>query len=552
MLRRFVWVAIVLAIGSGVLAQEATKVEVSSKIKAVTVFYDRAMVKRTASHEFTPGVYTVEVSHLPGGLLDESIRVSGEGTAKAKILGVEIKPVYLEQAAKQNFREAGDKLYRLKLQIQALNEKAGVLNQQKEFVNSIGQKTAESINKDLPVARPSVAEWSQMVKFIGSSLDSLNQAIRQINEDKNDLEAKCNVARDELQILQSHNSHQEKSALISVAIENSGSLNLEVRYIIMGATWTPLYDVRVNSDTKEAEVTYFGNITQTTGEDWESVKLTLSTAKTSVQGQLPELTPLQLDLPIPMRGSRANAIVPNLGSFSRAPSSALEAQGAQQMYAAQAETSLVANIGISTTFELIQKESIASGNKAEKVTINVLNLKGDLDHITIPKLSETVYLKAKIKNTSESPLLAGKANIFYDGDFVSSTAIPTSVSNESFELFLGVDQGMKIKRELVEKFADEGGLGSSKDKVTYEYKISINNYRKTEEKITVIDQIPVSQNDEIEVNLKSVMPPVNKIAGDDDKGYLRWTFSLKPSEQKDMQFKYEIKYPKGARIDGLN
>jgi uncharacterized protein (TIGR02231 family) len=156
-----------------------------------------------------------------------------------------------------------------------------------------------------------------------------------------------------------------------------------------------------------------------------------------------------------------------------------------------------------------------------------------------------------VKNTSESPLLAGRANVFYDGDFISATAIPTSVANEAFELYLGIDQGMKIKRDLIEKFTDEAGFTNTKDRVAYEYKITASNFRKTEEKITIIDQQPVSLNDEIETNLKSIVPEPNSIAGDKENGILRWTFNMKPTEQKEMRFRYEIKFPKGTLVQGL-
>jgi uncharacterized protein (TIGR02231 family) len=342
---------------------------------------------------------------------------------------------------------------------------------------------------------------------------------------------------------------------------------MEVTYVIMGASWSPLYDIRVNSETKETEVTYFGNISQRTGEDWQDVNLTLSTAIAVNSTRIPKLSTMNLDLrklapaskqveeygknDIVVRAARPAVDYETTSSRSMISSSYADLAEVPT-YKIQVETSLVANVGISTTFNLIQKESIASGDKQEKVAINVIKLKGEMEHYSIPKLAETVHLKAKIKNTSESPLLAGRANIFYDGDFVSATAIPTCVANESFELFLGVDQGMKIKRELVEKFTDEPGLTNSKERVTYEYKITADNYRKTEETITILDQYPVSANDNIEANLKTAIPEPNLIAGDKESGMLRWIFSLKPSAKQEMRFKYEVKYPKGEIIEGLN
>jgi hypothetical protein len=108
--------------------QESEKLPIDSRIQAVTVFSDRAIVRRGFVREFSKGLYRLEFRHLPGGLLDESIRVSGEGTAQAKILGVEIKNIYSVQATNQRVKEAEDKFSRLDNQVATLTNRGDVLN----------------------------------------------------------------------------------------------------------------------------------------------------------------------------------------------------------------------------------------------------------------------------------------------------------------------------------------------------------------------------------------------------------------------------------------
>jgi uncharacterized protein (TIGR02231 family) len=564
-MRKHVWAFLLFfAIAAMAIGQQADKIPVDSRIQSVTVFSDRAMVERGFNHDFVKGVYQMEVAHLPGGLIDESVRVSGEGTARAKILGVEIKPLYLEQAGQQKVREAEDKYNGICNQLLALDSKTDVLNRQRDFIIAIGEKSAESINKDLPIARPSVAEWGQMVKFIGGNLDSINAELREIADKKAKLADQKIVAASELGKIRSAFNRVEKSALVDLQIEEDGALSMAITYTISGATWTPLYDIRVNSDKKEAELTYMALISQATGEDWANIKLTLSTARPVAMSAIPQLNPSILDVTgtsqIYGRNARPGelgfvdegvSIKDQMASFGGNAARLSAPMLTQQLMAVNAETSIVSNIGIAATFEIIQKVSIISGNAPQKVTINVLNFKGTMDHYTIPKQSASVYLKTKLCNGSESPLLAGKANVFYDGDFISATAITTVVPTDSFEIFLGVDQAMKIKRELVAKFTDDAGFAGGKMKIAYEYKITVENFRKTDENITVLDQYPVSQNKDIEISLKSVNPPVTPLPDDENRGFLRWVFGMKPTEKKQLQFKYEIKYPKDATIEGL-
>jgi uncharacterized protein (TIGR02231 family) len=549
-------------------AQESEQLPIDSRIEAVTVFSDRAMVKRGFVREFNKGLYRLEIRHLPGALLDESIRVSGEGTAQAKILGVEIKNLYSVQATNQKVKEAEDKFSRLDNQVATLTNRGDVLNRQMNFIIAIGDKTAESINKDLPIARPSVAEWTQMLKFIGTNLDSINNELRQISIDKIKLVEQRQIVANELNKLRSETSRVEKSAFIDLDVAQNGNFAMAISYSISGANWSPLYDIRVNSDKKEAELTYMALISQSTGEDWNDVKVTLSTAKPLAMSAIPKLTPSILDYSaagqsggaLHARGSRPGEIgfiddgvilAKDVSTVSRLAPLAIETQLSQQIIAVQAETSVVSNIGVAATFEVIPKTSIISGNQPQKVTMNVLTFKGEMNHFAIPKQSTNVYLKTKLCNESQSPLLAGKANVFYDGDFISATAITSVVPTDSFELFLGVDQAIKVDRELVKKYADEAGFTGDKRKVSYEFKITVENFRKTDENIMILDQYPVSRTKEIEISLKSVVPPVNALPDDESKGFLRWNFSLKPSEKKQMQFKYEIKHPKDSTIEGL-
>jgi uncharacterized protein (TIGR02231 family) len=562
---RHVWV-ILLLLGFALpaIGQQSEKIVVDSHIQAVTVFSERAMVKRGFNQYFTKGIYQLEIRHIPGGLIDESIRVSGEGTAKAKILGVEIKNIYSDQATNQKVKEAEDKFNKLDNQVATLTNRGDVLNRQMNFIIAIGDKTAESINKDLPIARPSVAEWTQMLKFIGVNLDSINNELRQISIDKIKLVEQRQIVANELSKLRLETSRMEKSAIVDIDVEQNGEFAMAISYSIGGANWSPLYDVRVNSDRKEAELTYMALISQNTGEDWTDVKITLSTAKPMALNAIPKLVPTILDYSgagqLHVRGSRPGEIgfiddgvilAKDVSTVSRLAPLGIETQLSQQIMAVQAETSVVSNIGIAATFEVIPKTTINSGDQPQKVTINVLNFKGAMDHFAIPKQSANVYLKTKLCNESQSPLLPGRANVFYDGDFISATAITTVVPRDSFELFLGVDQAMKINRELVGKLAEETGFTGGKRKITYEYKITVENFRKTDENIMILDQYPISQNKDIELSLKSVIPPINALSDDESQGFLRWNFSLKPSEKKQMQFKYEIKYPKDSTIEGV-
>ena len=129
--------------------------------------------------------------------------------------------------------------------------------------------------------------------------------------------------------------------------------------------------------------------------------------------------------------------------------------------------------------------------------------------------------------------------------------MPLVLPKENFNLYFGADEGIKVKRELVEKLKDDAGIVGKKQRVSYEYKITLQNFHKTDCKVTIVDQIPVSQNDDIDIKLGEINPPPNYREGDEQKGFLRWVMTLTPQEKTQVSFKYQVKYPQDITLSGL-
>jgi uncharacterized protein (TIGR02231 family) len=77
------------------------------------------------------------------------------------------------------------------------------------------------------------------------------------------------------------------------------------------------------------------------------------------------------------------------------------------------------SIGSTSTFDIPRNATIPSDSTTHKVTIGIINLKPDFEYETVPRKNTYAYIKAKVTNTSEYPLLAGSANVFLDNNFVS-------------------------------------------------------------------------------------------------------------------------------------
>jgi uncharacterized protein (TIGR02231 family) len=120
----------------------------------------------------------------------------------------------------------------------------------------------------------------------------------------------------------------------------------------------------------------------------------------------------------------------------------------------------------SATFKIPVTVSIPGSNISQKVAIKDSRLAATLQFQSTPKVLEAAFLSAYANNTTDYPLLAGPMNTFLDDTFVASSSLKTVMPGEKFELALGVDDGISVKRKLVNRFTEDIGSGNKSRRVT--------------------------------------------------------------------------------------
>ena len=96
------------------------------------------------------------------------------------------------------------------------------------------------------------------------------------------------------------------------------------------------------------------------------------------------------------------------------------------------------------TFMASRPTSIPSDNTEHKVSLAILKMTPEFQHISQPEINSNAYLQAKVIHPSEFPLLAGYCSVFLDGNFLSKTNLPNVSPQEQFFLSLGVDSQVKV------------------------------------------------------------------------------------------------------------
>lgn len=538
-------------------------VSVSSRITSVAVYPDRAVLTRLARVELPAGESELVIDGLPAALVDESLQVSGKGTAAATLLDVTLRRTFLEAAADPRLRTLEEELAALQRDDDALAARLGQLDQQRALLLRIENALTAPAAKDSPSARPSLDEWQRLLAFQAENLTRIAGDQQSLQQQRNALAAKIAAVEAQLNEFKGRTSprRSQKAAAVRVSATRAGTLDLVVAYTTPGASWSPAYDARLRAETRAIDVTYYGVIRNGTGEDWNGVALTLSTARPSLGGGAPTLTPWIVEplRPMPMAYMADGAMLKSTrrSALGVAEAPVAAATASEDVEATVAQASVQTGLS-NATFRIEAPLSLPSDRSTQKVVITTLTCPAELRYETAPKLIEAAYLSASATNRSDFPWLAGPVNAFLGDTFIATSTLRSVMPGESFALSLGVDDGIAVKRRIVKRFSEDTGLTNSGRRITHEYVVTLTNNKKTAERVVLREPTPVSRDEKIVVK---VVTPAERDIGSANApkeitrevdGILAWRIELKPGEKREVPIKLTIEHPADLNVTGLD
>lgn len=520
-------------------AMGQTEKQVDSKITEVTVFLNKAQVTREVKARLDAGKTSLNLPGLTSQLDPQSIQVVGKGNLV--ILGIAHQQNYLnEMNMPKSLRVLKDSLELLQRQVTTEQSQKEILNKEEQMLLS-NQKIGGA-NQNL-----TVNELKSMADFYRSRLGDIVIARNKYDEKIKKLNER--IVKINLQINEQNELYRTNTSeiVINVMAEAAGSIELKVSYVVANAGWNPIYDLRALNTKSPVQLNYKANVYQRTGEEWKNVKLKLSTANPAEGGVKPELYPWYLDFYNPIvypknaDGRKQKSYAPAMRAEAAvvADEEMAEVQSLSQ-YVVTTQTSL------NTEFEIALPYTVASAAKPTLVDIRNYEVKATYNYSAAPKLDRDAFLLAKATGWEEYSLLPGEANIFFEGTYVGKSYIDPNSTKDTLTFSLGRDKRIVVNREKVKDLTSRSTIGSSK-KENYTWEITVRNNKAESSRIILEDQIPVTQNAQIEVTvLDAGGAKFNK-----QSGMLTWDFELKPNESRKIQYKFEVKYPKDKQIMGL-
>ncbi|HSD18782.1 MAG TPA: mucoidy inhibitor MuiA family protein [Anaeromyxobacter sp.] len=550
--------ALVLAIlAVPALAAAAPTLTPPSRVDAVTVYLQSARVTRVARVELPAGASRVILEGLPEELDDDSIRVEGKGAARARVFGVSVERVTAQSAVTAEARALEERLERLQDDDRALEDASRVAQARAKFVESLRSTYSEERAKNLAVRGVSPREWAELAAHVERELADATAAVRKADAGRRELARKLAQARAELEKVQAKRARTTKAIGVEVEAERDGALELAVSYAVGSAGWAPIWDARLSPERATMELTFLGSVWQRTGEDWSDVTLSVSTAQPGRGVYVPELEPVYLTEQQPVARHRELVRRPAAAAAPAAAAKRAVAQAPEEDASGEALVDVelaqasVEQSLLSATFTAPRREAVDGAGQARKIALQRFPLRAELVRVAAPRREAATFLTAKAVNETGFPLLPGVAGIYVGDEFVGRAPIAMTPPGGEIELAFGVDDRVEVERKVLERKRLSAGLVSKDEVYRYRVRIEVKNRYAAPITVKLLDLVPVSRDEKIKV---AILEGTTAATREDPErpGVRIHDLALSAREAKVVELRYEVRYPRGFAIAGLD
>ena len=525
------------------------------EIKSVTVFSDRALVTRAQQKDSKSGINEMVFKSIPLSVDAESLRTKGfvGKTGGLKILDIRVIKNYETSFSETEEKKLKDKIEKTKETINILKVRLEGIKQQKKYLDIFSLQAQESNNANLERGKFSTRQWEEAFGFYASQSQKLDDSWFKTKREIKEIRKKLKNLDDQYLRYKDKYSYYSLDAYVSYQLRKDSNVEILLSYIVPDTYWYPIYDCRLDLNSKNLIIEYFAKVYQKTGEDWNNVNLSLSTARPDLSGQIPELDSWVLDFyyyyekkakKMDKKGAYKMALKEEAMAYDEdyAGSEVEEEKEVEKLYQADVDSQ-----GVALSYVILQKTSIPSGKEEIRVTISSkIDLKPKLSWAIVPRLNESSFLKGKIKNESKFTFLPGKINIFVNDSFIGKSGIKMINPGQEFDLSLGRDPRVsaEFKLDNVEK-----GKKVTKKYEKRLYTITISNNSDEDITIDVKDIIPKSiQPKKIIIKIIRIEPEPKEIKSD---SIYTWQINIKKNEKAKIIEEWMVEYPEHQNVSGL-
>lgn len=501
-----------------------------SKVDRVIVYRSGAQVTRTAKASLKSGVNQITLGMIPAGIDESTILLKSIG-------GAEITGVRSRLNATKDF-EQNPEFKKFKMVLEGLQDR----REQEQLIFDTWKEEESLIVSNKKVnGDNSGLQVDQLTKAADLYRTRLLDVRKKMLESKNKLkDIDKEIIKAQTQ-LNEWNARQPGFGTLEIIVDLFSDKpqedNLELSYIDNRAFWQSAYDLKLESLKKPLNLVSKGKVNQTTGEDWNNVKLTLSTGNPRQSTQMPELSPWFL-----YYWQQYNPTVA-YGEMNAESKKLLQNRRAlSDMAESSVPIEMKENITM-MEYAFPQRMDLASGNKSQELKMQTQEVQADYKYFTAPCVDSKVYLVANIPDWEQYNFSTGQMSLYFEGTYIGNSVINADEIADTLKISLGPDIAISTKTEKVKDFNKIAFL-STKKQIQSGKDLIVKNNKTTSIDIVMQERIPLSTDGEMEIEIKDLSG--GKL--NPETGIVEWTATLKPGEQLKKRLAFVVKIPKNQKV----
>lgn len=511
----------------------AEEIIVKPELQKVKVFLHSAEINQSAKVKIEKGLNEIVLTGIANNIDRNSINVSGKGDGV--IISVLQRFDYLRP------KEQNPAIKILQDSLEVMNKKLSINNNEEEVLKY--ELDFLMANKSIKNEKTgiSIQELQKMSEFFKKKTSDIKNQLLENSLTSKRITKKIENLKKQLDELNNQSNKPTNEIVVTISSNKAGNFSIDLSYLLYDAGWNPNYNIYVENIQSKAKLNYIANVWQNSGFDWKNVEIILSTRNPNKNNTKPELIPWYLNFYNPILSRELKSGMYKAVTMDASVQNVVEPQ-AQTM----ADYFEVNETQLALEFFPTMKYDIPSDNKPHSISLKDSELKSTYQYYAVPKFDSKAFLVMKLNQWSDLNLLPGEANIFFENSFVGKTYLNPQTNKDSLFISLGRDESIIVSRNQLKDFSEDKFLSSDVER-TFSYEIKIKNNKKNAINLIVEEQFPISQQEDIQVNLKET----NGALIDNEIGSLKWNVTINSNESISKRFSFSVRYPKDKKIQGL-
>ncbi len=539
----------------------AADISALSTITAATIYPGGATLTRTAPFSAEPGTHSIIVEDLPLNFDPASLRVTSTSAEAFTILSVnhrvdrlppsenEKSPEYL--AAEADIEAIEARLRTVDADIAGERARIAVAAKRLEFVNALITREPQKMVDNLEYQKAGVEDWAAAIETLAIATEkALQEKLTAEEAIGTSLRLREEIEEERVEAEQTLNALDlppPPRSIATVEISTPAELDasLQIAYRTDQAGWQPVYDMRLDRGEKPIlEVNRHAQVAQWTGEDWQGVELTLSTAQPSNSIAAPEMWEQIARIFEPGQDKRIRRSTSGLSLSDSVMESRAEADFAPEPVLAEAPVPGFTQLsqGETVVYRLNEPVDISGDQTKRQVRIDSQSFDVSLTARATPRFDTTAYLTADLQNSFGGPILPGQASIFRDGTFMGTAYIPFTAAGDTAELPFGALDEVLITHRTLEKEDGDFGLIGTTNRRVERFQITARSLLPYTLPLVITDQAPVSEQEDLEIVIQS-RPRHKPVDEQGKRGVVSWNIDLGADADSTIEFGYDITWP---------